>query len=114
MRSEEKRNEHPGWAVQLNDGSWLCYAHGFHTDEDAFLARDFGSKSEALAALQEAIDDGYLPKDTKGKAIEAWQPLCENLRHTVKELRSANKVSPDILFDVVFTIENALSQLKVK
>jgi hypothetical protein len=114
MRTEEKRKEHPGWAIQLDDGSWLCYAHGYFTDADAFYADNFDTKSKALSVLHTAVSEGYLPEGTKGKAVEAWQPLCERLRHSVKELESANKVSPDILFDVVFTIENALHQLKVK
>lgn len=113
MNKEEKRKEHPGYAVQLEDGSWLCYAHGYFADQDAFYADNFESKSRAHSALIDAISDGYLPKETKGKVVEAWQPLCESLRHRVKELEGANKISPKILFEVVSDIEMALQRIDI-
>ena len=110
---EEKMQAHPGFAIKLDNGNWLGVAHGYHQVDDALIACTFETKPEALRALKEAIDEGYFDKDTKGEAVEAWEPLCESLRWEISKLRKANKISPKILSDVVFEIENALSMIKV-
>lgn len=99
-----KKQEHPGWALQTKEGSWLSYAHGWHTLEDAFYARIFKTQEaakEALADMQEDFVGGI-----ECDIVPAWEPLCGKLRHEVKELTKANKITPSDLLEVWLSMEN--------
>lgn len=106
-----KRQEHPGWALQTKKGGWLSYAHGWHVLEDAFYARIFPTQEAAKDALADAQEDfvGGIECDI----VPAWEPLCGKLRHEVKSLTTANKISPSDLTEVWLLMENIKSLLKL-
>lgn len=107
----EGKQEHPGWALQTEEGNWLAYAHGWHISENAFYARIFSteeSAKEALADAQEDFQGGVLCS-----IVPAWEPLCGQLRHEVKTLSDANKISPSDLMEVWLSIENIKTLLRL-
>jgi hypothetical protein len=110
MKDRTERNSHPGWAVRFEDGSWLAYGHGWHQFTDAFYARLFDSAEKAEEAVKEAAKDWGL--DEEYDIIPGWQPVAEQLRHDVAELKHANKFSPDDIFEISMELESILSKLK--
>jgi hypothetical protein len=107
-----KRQAHPGWSLLTKDGNWLSYAHGWHVVEDAFYARIFHSEEaakEALVDMQEDFQGGI-----ECDIVPAWEPLCGQLRHEVKILSDANKISPSDLMEVWLAIENIKGLLKLE
>lgn len=108
----EGKQEHPGWALQSKEGYWMAYGHGWHQSEDAFYAKIFSSKEDAAKALEYMQDDfvGGIECDI----VPAWEPLCGRLRHEVKVLTAANKVSPDDLFEIKFDLESIIARLDPK
>lgn len=105
----EKRNAHPGWAVQYEDGSWLGCAHGFFRAIDAFYGRLYDTKEAAERDAKDANEDW---KD-KGKytIVPGWEILCEDLRHKVSTLKEANTVDPSTILDIVLELEGVISRL---
>jgi hypothetical protein len=112
MSMFEGKQEHPGWALLTKEGNWLAYAHGWHVSENAFYARIFASKSDAKEALDDMQDDfiGGIQCDI----VPAWEPLCGQLRHEVKTLSDANKISPSDLMEVWLAIENIKGLLRLE
>jgi|SRR5277367_1294686 len=109
MNSYKGKQEHPGWALQAKGGHWVAYAHGWFTAENAFYARIFDSEKsarEALLDMQEDFQGGI-----ECNIVPAWEPACGKLRHEVEVLTEANKISPDILFEVIMDLESAISRL---
>lgn len=110
MNPYEGKQEHPGFALQTKEGYWVAYAHGWFIAEDAFYAQVFTSVQEAesnLVDMQEDFQGGI-----KCNIVPAWEPACGKLRHQVRVLTEANKVSPDLLFDVVMDLESIISRLQ--
>lgn len=122
-----KRNEHPGWGVRLDDGTWLCAVHGLYPVTEAFYATIMDSEKEAESLLQEYINDvknigiwkgqkteRYDPNRVipTGKAMPAWEPMCQQLIFDVSQLKAANKISPSKLFDIQMSLEDAISTIK--
>jgi hypothetical protein len=111
---EKDRVMHPGWAVQFEDGTWLGGAHGWFRSEDPFYADVYESEKDA----QRYLDDLRKDKDEQGyynlpaQIVPAWQPLCENLRHEVRTLTKANKLTPSKIMDITDHLEDALRELK--
>lgn len=110
MKDRTERNSHPGWAVRFVDGSWLAYGHGWHLFTDAFYAKRFSSAEEAEKAVKEAAED-YIKLDDYD-IVPAWEPVAEQLRHEVAELKHANSFSPDDIFEISMELESILSRLK--
>jgi len=109
MSMFEGKQEHPGWALQTKDGFWLAYAHGWHLSEDAFYAKIFSSEEVALRELAEMQEDfvGGIVCDI----VPAWEPVCGQLRHEVKVLTEANKISPHDIFEITMELENIIYRL---
>jgi hypothetical protein len=107
---KEDRREHPGWAIRYKDGTWLASAHGFHRMEDAFYAKTYPTSWDASVDASEALRDGI--GDRFYEIVEAWQPLCEQLRHKILVLTKANTIDPDYLYDIVEDLESVLLRLK--
>lgn len=107
----EGKQEHPGWSLQTKEGHWLAYAHGWHVSENAFYARIFATEEaakEALADMQEDFQGGI-----ECDIVPAWEPLCGQLRHEVKTLTTANKITPSDLMEVWLSIENIKTLLRL-
>jgi hypothetical protein len=109
MKDRTTRNSHPGWAVQYEDGSWLAYGHGWHQFTDAFYARLYPSEQAARNSAEEAAED--FPGD-KYNIVPGWEPVAEQLRHDVAELKHANTFDPDDIFDITMELESIVSRLK--
>ena len=105
----EGKQEHPGWALQSKEGYWMAYGHGWHQSEDAFYARIFKTPEAAQEALKDMQEDfeGGIECDI----VPAWEPACGKLRHEVRTLTAANKVSPDDLFEIKFELESIIARL---
>lgn len=110
MKDRTERNRHPGWAVRFVDGSWLAYGHGWHLFEDAFYARIFSSAQEAEDAVKDAAED--FTKLDDYDIVPAWEPVCEQLRHDVAELKHANTFSPDDIFEITMELDSILARLR--
>ena len=112
--TEFPAQEHPGWAIRdKRDGEWVAYAHGFFFVKDAFYADVSASKEEAEVTLKSVLDD-YQDSDLALEIVPAWEPLCGKLRHRVKNLEQANKISPRTIFDIISTLEDVISELRPK
>lgn len=112
MNPYDGKQEHPGFALQTQEGHWIAYAHGWFTAEDAFYAKIFTSIQEAesnLSDMQEDFQGGI-----KCNVVPAWEPLVGKLRHEVKVLKSANKISPSDLTEVWLMMENITTLLRLK
>jgi hypothetical protein len=112
--NEKKREAHPGWVIRFEDGTWLGGGHGWFRTKDAFYADIDDTEEEANRWLNQ------LPTILKGDAyppaivVEAWQPLCERLRHDVIMLEKANLITPDDLFEAVNSLSGVLHILNSK
>jgi hypothetical protein len=104
------KQEHPGWALRTKDGCWMSFAHGWHIAEDAFYAKIFKTEEDAIYHLKDMQGDFRNGIDCD--VVPAWEPLCGQLRHEVKMLTQANKVSPDDILEVSWELESVLSRLK--
>lgn len=100
----EGKQAHPGWALQTKDSYWVAYAHGWHVAEDAFYAKIFSSEEDAKRDLKDMQDD--FQDGIECNIVPAWEPLCGRLRHKVKELTKANKISPSDLLEVWISMKN--------
>lgn len=109
MNPYEGKQKHPGWALQTKEGCWVAYAHGYFTVEDAFYARIYSSQEDAQYHLKDMQEDfvGGIECDI----VPAWEPACGKLRHEVRVLTDANKVSPDLLFEVTMELESVIARL---
>lgn len=105
-----KRNQHPGWAVRFEDGSWQGGGHGWHRFDDAFYAERHETEEDAHYAAKRCQED-YDDK-MPYVVIPAWEPLVEVLRHDVDQLKKANTFSPDDIFEITMDLESILSRLK--
>lgn len=115
MRNGPGREKgHPGWSVYFEDGTWLGGAHGWFRSEEAFYADVYDSAEEAQRWLDDLRRDkgegGHF--DLPAKVIPAWEPLAESLRLEVSQLKQANSLSPSTISDIVFSLEDAIRQLK--
>ena len=106
---EQKRHQHPGWAVKFTDGSWLSGGHGWHQHADAFYASIFSSFEAAKEAVE--TSELYDPK-VSWEIISAWEPLCERLRHDVIILRQVNKIKPLDIMNLRMDLEDILNTVK--
>ena len=109
MNMFEGKQEHPGWALQSKEGYWMAYGHGWHQSEDAFYARIFATPEEAQRELKDMQEDfvGGIECDI----VPAWEPACGKLRHEVKVLTDANKISPDDIFEITMSLEDVIARL---
>lgn len=109
MNPYEGKQEHPGWALQTKEGNWIAYAHGYFVVEDAFYASTYASQEKAGHALKDMQEDfvGGIECDI----VPAWEPACGKLRHQVKVLTDANKISPSDLFEITMDLESIISRL---
>lgn len=106
----EEREAHPGWAIRFNDGTWLCTNMMCDKVSDAFYATRYESSETALSEMRQAQKEWC---DTSiGEAVVAWEPLAESLRVRISSLRDALKITPDDIFEMTLSLENALSILK--
>lgn len=112
MLNEDKRKTHPGYAVKFENGSWLTSAHGLYLDEDAFMGITFKTREEAESLVTEAQKEGEIPS-LKFEVVEAWQPVCERLRHDIEMLNKANTISPSDLMNIRIELENIMSRLDI-
>lgn len=122
-----KPNEHPGWAVQLDDGSWLCAVHGLYPTTDGFYASIMDTEDEARHILNDYLQqhEKYLTRklkedpdfkepngSPKGKVIPAWEPMCQALLYDIKQLKTANKITPSKLSDIQMSLEDVICTIK--
>lgn len=112
MLNEDKRKSHPGYAVKFENGDWLTSAHGLYLDEDAFMGITFPTAKEAEDLVKEAQASGEIPS-LKFEVVEAWQPVCERLRHNIEALKKANTITPDQLMDIEFELESIIDRIKI-
>lgn len=98
----EEQGAHPGWAIKFEDGTWLGGAHGWFRSEEAFYADIYDSKEEALQNLKcvrsTYHDDGSF--NLSAEAVEAWQPICESLRHKLLLAKYSSKITIPDLWDL--------------
>lgn len=111
MKDRTERGSHPGYAIKASDNSWVTSAHGLYLAEDPFFALTYDTKESAQETLDYALQDEDLPKELTYEVVEAWIPVCEQLRFDIDQLRKANTISPDELFDIKFELENILYRL---
>ena len=115
MYSDEithKRNQHPGWAVRFQDGSWQGGGHGYHRFDDAFYAERHETQADAHYAAKHCQEDygDTMPYEV----IPAWEPLAEVLRLDVSQLEKANKIHPDDILEITMDLESIIYRLKGK
>jgi hypothetical protein len=110
MNPYEGKQKHPGFALQTEEGYWIAYAHGWFTAEDAFYAHIFSSVQEAESNLLDMQRD--FMGGLKCCVIVAWEPACGKLRHEVKALKDANKISPDNLMEVWLKLEGIKTDME--
>jgi hypothetical protein len=103
MNPYEGKQKHPGFALQTKEGHWIAYAHGWFTAEDAFYAHIFTSIQEAESNLLDMQED--FKGGIHARVVVAWEPACGKLRHEVRVLKDANKISPDNLMEVWLKLE---------
>lgn len=106
----EKPGAFPGWAVKFEDGSWQCGGHGFHRSNDAGYAERHDTQEIAHFCAQRCQED-YKDK-MPYEIIPGWEPLCEELRNEIIMLKKSNTISPNILMDVVFDLQQVIATLK--
>ena len=105
-----KRNQHPGWAVRFEDGSWQSGGHGWYRDDDAAMAERHETKEAAdynAKKCQEWHND-TMPYEI----VPAWEPLAESLRMDVAQLKKANTITPSELYEIESDLEFILTRLK--
>jgi len=112
-KDRDVREAHPGWAVRFEDGTWLGGAHGWFRAADAFYADIYDSKEEAQGYLDGLRNDTYNKGefDLPAEVIEAWQPICESLRHEVRTLKQANIVSFSDIYDLKDKLLDIVSEV---
>ncbi len=113
VNDEEKRLAHPGWAVQFEDGSWLCIAHGCDMVVDAFYAKTWTTEKEAESEVLFCIKHKDIP-DVPYKIIPAWEHLCESLRVRNNSLTEANKIKPMDIMEMTWDLEQVIATLNGK
>lgn len=115
MKDRTERRSHPGYCIRTKGKEvlWVTSAHGLHLETDPFFAIDFNTVESAQAELDWALRDGDLPKTYEYEIVEGWIPLCEQLRFDVAQLKEANKISPDDLWEIRFELESLLSRLDI-
>jgi hypothetical protein len=121
-----RKTKHPGWAVQLDDGSFLCVAHGLWPG-DAFYAHVMKTEGDAKSLLEEYINEiknigiwkgekteHYDPNRVlpTGKAVLAWEPMCAHLLYDVENLEKANKITPRTVSTITDSLREALSLIE--
>ncbi len=112
VKDEEIRNAHPGWAVKFENGTWLSIAHGVDMATDAFYANTYETKEEATLTATSCYGDGDIPNTIGFEVIPAWEPLCERLRHDVRELTTLNTLSSEDVMEMTLEIESVLYRLR--
>lgn len=116
MKDRTKRNLHPGWCIQFSDGTIFGSAHGYFATTDAFYAIIFDQSKEDteqfIKDYGKEIEEDTGQKIADAKVVEAWQPLCERLRFDLSQLRRANAISPDKIFNIITELEFALNTVK--
>ncbi len=113
VNDEEKRLAHPGWAVQFEDGSWLCIAHGVDMVTDAFYAKTWDTSEKAEKEVTYYIKYKDIP-DVPYKIIPAWEHLCESLRVRNNGLVEANKIDPGDIMEMTWQLEQVIATLNGK
>ena len=113
--NEEELSAHPGYSVKFSDGTWLGGAHGWFRSPDAFYADRYKTQKEAEGYLEMLRNDksesGF---DMPAEIVEAWQPLCESLRVSVRTLKEANTIDPGDIMNITIQLEGIISDLNRK
>lgn len=106
----EDREAHPGWSIRFSDGSWLCTNMMCDRVDDAFYATRYESPEVALSELKQAKEE-WQGETPDAEVVEAWQPLCETLRVRIQSLNDACAITPDDIFEIKLSLEDAISRL---
>jgi hypothetical protein len=106
--------KHPGWAIHFQDDTWLGGAHGYIRTNGALYAYTFPTKESAEKVLNHLRNS---PTESKyfsepAEIVEAWEPLCENLRAEVSSLKKTNVVEYLDIFDLRTELESILNRIK--
>lgn len=112
-KDSDMRRSHPGWAVRFEDSTFLGGAHGWFRTEDAFYADIYDSKEDGQKYLDDLRQDKMYGDEfaLPAEVVEAWQPICESLRHEVRVLKQANIVSFSDIYELKDKLEEIVSEV---